>query len=220
MKTTKYLTFGISSLVIIAMLMFVSCDNTQRELDAEVNEFDSWVEETGNDFEQGAEEGWQETEQAWNETQREYNEMVNNLEGKTAEMKEETRENYMQAKRDFEQMQSEMEHEVTRRKGMAEIETVMMVEDPDEGLTNVTEENIVDVYRQFVNTVDNYKQQWTAQQWNVLEQYWDMLNNRKNEVEDQISGEENGEIAELKLKYAGLKTIHKTGAKLESKDNQ
>lgn len=210
------ITIAVTVLMLLAVF-FVACDNSQKELQAEVDEFNSWMEEKQNDVEEAVDQTWEETKESWEDVEQEYDETITELDARTEEMSEETREEYMEIKNEFREWQNEMRAEIRKQEGISKVEVILMVEGPDDELDQVTADNLVEKYRSFVNTVEEYKDDYTAKEWAIVESYWEMLNNRKNEVEDDITTEENAEIAQLKLEYAGIKTIYKTGAKMESK---
>lgn len=215
MKDSK-ITIAVTLLVLVAVL-FIGCDNTQKELQSEVDEFNSWMEEKQNDVEKAADDSWEEMKESWEKVEQEYDATIAELNARSEEMSEETREEYQEIKNEFNQWQNEMRADIRRQEGISKVEVVLMVEDTDDELDQVTADNIVEKYRSFVDTVEEYKDDYTVKEWAIVESYWEMLNNRKNEVEDDITTGENAEIAQLKLEYAGIKTIYKTGAKMESK---
>lgn len=156
--------------------------------------------------------------ESWNEVEAEYNEMIGELDKKSSEMKQETLEQYWKVKDEYMELKLEIKAEIESRRAISKLEDSLMISGADDELDEVTADNILNVYQSFVDVVDKYKDNYTAEQWNLVDTYWDKLNNRKNEVEKNLSGEDNTEIAQLKIEYAGYKTVYKTGAKMESKN--
>lgn len=79
----------------------------------------------------------------------------------------------------------------------------------------VTADNILETYTTFVNTVDENRSEYTVGDEEKIEWLWDALNDRKNEVEDDISTKDNLAIAKQKARYATVVTALKAEVKYE-----
>lgn len=83
----------------------------------------------------------------------------------------------------------------------------------------VNKDNILAVYRQFVNTADNNKDIYSREDWDEIKLLWEGLDSRKNTVENEgLSGPDNRAIASLKLKFGPMLKSNRTGAKGEEMD--
>ena len=79
----------------------------------------------------------------------------------------------------------------------------------------VTAKNIKDVYEKFVGTVSDNKDNYTREDWDEIKTLYEGLDNRKNEVEKDLAGQDNRRIAGLKIKFASIKAFKRTAEKVE-----
>jgi hypothetical protein len=79
----------------------------------------------------------------------------------------------------------------------------------------VTADNIKDVYEKFVNTVEDHKNDYSREDWDEIKLLYEALDNRKNEVEKHLATRDNLKIAELKVKFSVIKSVHRPIAKAE-----
>lgn len=77
----------------------------------------------------------------------------------------------------------------------------------------VTADNILSVYKNFVNTVDDNKNNYTREDWDEIKVLYEALDTRKNAVERDLAGSDNLKIAGLKIKFAAIKATHRGGTK-------
>ena len=82
---------------------------------------------------------------------------------------------------------------------------------PDLNLSFVTKDNVVDVYKKFVNTVARNKKNYTKEDWDDIKLMYKALNERKNEVEKDLYAEDNLKITELKIRFTSIKTFNQGG---------
>jgi hypothetical protein len=82
----------------------------------------------------------------------------------------------------------------------------------------VTAANIHDVYKNFVNTVDDNKNNYTREDWDEIKVLYEALDTRKNAVEKDLATNDNLKIAALKIKFAAIKATHRGGTKAEENE--
>lgn len=75
-------------------------------------------------------------------------------------------------------------------------------------MSNVTAENLRAKYKEFVDYVNQNKNNMTSRDWNNVEKVWDALNRQKNQVEANLSSEDNVAIGKLKVEYGALKSSY------------
>ena len=79
----------------------------------------------------------------------------------------------------------------------------------------VNADNILSIYKNFVNTVDDNKHTYTREDWDEIKVLYEALDNRKNAVEKEgLKGADNLKIAGLKIKFAAIKSTNRIGAKV------
>jgi hypothetical protein len=79
----------------------------------------------------------------------------------------------------------------------------------------VTGDNILGVYQNFVDAVDNNKSNYTREDWDEINVLYEALDTRKNEVEKDLKTSDNLKIAGLKLKFARISSTHRGGTKVK-----
>lgn len=80
----------------------------------------------------------------------------------------------------------------------------------------VNKDNILAVYKQFVDTADRNKDSYSREDWDEIKLMYEALDSRKNTVEKEgLSSADNRKIAGLKLKFAPLYTLNRMGAKTD-----
>lgn len=79
---------------------------------------------------------------------------------------------------------------------------------------SVTADNILSVYKNFVNTVAANKDNYSREDWDEIKVLYEALDTRKNVVEKKLSGGDNLKIAGLKIRFASLKATHRGGTKI------
>lgn len=80
----------------------------------------------------------------------------------------------------------------------------------------VDKTNILKVYDNFVTTVDKNKDNYSREDWDEIKLIYEALDTRKNTVEKEgLSSDDNLKIASLKVKFSGLYTTNRVGAKSE-----
>jgi hypothetical protein len=76
--------------------------------------------------------------------------------------------------------------------------------------------NILSVYKNFVNTVDDNKNKYTREDWDEINVLYEALDTRKNTVEKEgLDGSDNRKIALLKIRYAAINATHRGGTKVK-----
>jgi len=73
----------------------------------------------------------------------------------------------------------------------------------------VTAANAHDVYKNFVNTVEDNKSKYTREDWDEIKVLYEALDTRKNEIEKDLPTGDNMKIARLKTKFATTMAIRR-----------
>jgi hypothetical protein len=74
-------------------------------------------------------------------------------------------------------------------------------------------QNILGVYKNFVNTVADNKNNYTREDWDEIKVLYEALDNRKNTIEKDLAASDNRVIAGLKIRFASIKATHRVSAK-------
>lgn len=76
-----------------------------------------------------------------------------------------------------------------------------------------TADNLLGIYRNFVNTVDENKNNYSREDWDEIKVLYEALDTRKNTVEKDLPKGDNNKIAGLKMKFSAIKATHRGGTK-------
>lgn len=79
----------------------------------------------------------------------------------------------------------------------------------------VTAANLLNVFRNFVNTVADNRNTYTREDWDEIKILYEALDTRKNTVEKDLPKGDNNKIAGLKIKFSAIKATHRGGTKGE-----
>jgi len=82
----------------------------------------------------------------------------------------------------------------------------------------VTAANIHDVYKNFVNAVDDNKDKFTREDWDEVKVLYEALDTRKNAVEKDLATSDNLKIAKLKIRFAAIKAFNRGGTKVSENE--
>lgn len=77
----------------------------------------------------------------------------------------------------------------------------------------VTAENIHDVYKNFVNAIEDNRNEYTREDWDEIKVLYEALDTRKNAIEKDLTTADNLKIARLKVRFAAVKATHRAATK-------
>lgn len=83
----------------------------------------------------------------------------------------------------------------------------------DMSFSFATADNLLSIYRKFVNTVDENKNNYSREDWDEIKVLYEALDTRKNTVEKELPDGDNTKIAGLKIKFSAIKATHRGGTK-------
>jgi len=85
----------------------------------------------------------------------------------------------------------------------------------DMSFSFATANNLLSIYRKFVNTVAENKNNYSREDWDEIKVLYEALDTRKNTVEKELPDGDNTKIAGLKIKFSAIKATHRGGTKGE-----
>ncbi|TAL42854.1 MAG: hypothetical protein EPN92_11085 [Chitinophagaceae bacterium] len=83
----------------------------------------------------------------------------------------------------------------------------------DMSFSFATANNLLSIYRNFVNTVADNKNNYSREDWDEIKVLYEALDTRKNTVEKDLPKGDNNKIALLKIKFSAIKATHRGGTK-------
>lgn len=215
MKSTKM----VLGLAVIA-LGFTSCkDEKAVEAEKTVDSYVMYVDSLGNVASEDAKENWDGIEATYQLKSGDAQAALANMKDNTA-----AQERLAAATAKYEAMKAKYEAEVQENAKVAvaanpkqQLRNALFGEGKigeDMNFSWVNKDNILGIYQNFVNTVDNNKDAYSREDWDEVKLMYEALDSRKNTVEKEgLSGDDNRKIAGLKLKFAPMYTLNRMGAK-------
>ncbi len=79
----------------------------------------------------------------------------------------------------------------------------------------VTGDNILGVYKNFVDVVSDNRNNYTREDWDEINVLYEALDTRKNAVEKDLKTADNLKIAGLKIRYAAINATNRGGTKVK-----
>ena len=215
MKSTKM----VLGLAVIA-LGFTSCkDEKAVEAEKTVDSYVMYVDSLGNVASEDAKENWDGIEATYQLKSGDAQAALANIKDNSA-----AQERLAAATAKYEAMKAKYEAEVQENAKVAvaanpkqQLRNALFGEGKigeDMNFSWVNKDNILGIYQNFVNTVDNNKDAYSREDWDEVKLMYEALDSRKNTVEKEgLSGDDNRKIAGLKLKFAPMYTLNRMGAK-------
>ncbi|WP_269237146.1 DUF6565 domain-containing protein [Flavobacterium flavigenum] len=205
----------LSGIVLIA-LGFTSCkDEKQEQAKKKIDSYVAYVDSVKNVAEEDLKADWKDVE-------AEYERRAENAQAALADLKDNTAETEKinESKIKYEefknQMAAKLAPEVTPKQKLRNSLFGEGKIGDDMSFAWVNAQNILSVYDQFVNTVQNNKDSYSREDWDEIKLMYEALDSRKNTVEKEgLTAEDNRKIAGLKIKFAPMYTVNRMGAKSE-----
>jgi len=199
---------------LLLVTAFVACDDTkEKESQKLISDYTTYVDSVSNlSTEQSLNE--------WDVIATEHDNKKMKAESAVAGVKDKTKaENDIESasisfetyKTEVEKSQAEM-HKQNLRNTLFGANIV----GDDMSFAWVNKDNILSVYENFVNTVQDNKDSYSREDWDEIKLLYEALDTRKNTVEKEgLSSGDNLKIAALKVKFAPMYTANRMGAKAE-----
>lgn len=202
--------------VAIIALGFTAC-KSEKETQAEksVETYVVYVDSVGNIDSSDALHNWEIIDASYQMKDSEAQIALENL-----KEKEKAQERINASRAKYEILKTQMEADIkaaTHANAKQQMRNALFGEGKigdDMNFSWVNKTNILGVYQQFVQTVDNNKDSYSREDWDEVKLMYEALDSRKNTVEKEgLSSSDNRKIAGLKLKFAPMFTFNRIGAK-------
>lgn len=200
--------------IALLSLVFTSCkDEKQEQAKKTIDAYIAYVDSVQNVKADDLKADWKDVEAEYNRQEENAHLALADLKDNTAET-----ERINTSKTKYEEFKNEMEAVFAPPvSSKQQLRNTLFGErkiGEDMSFNWVNAQNIHSVYEQFVNTVDNNKNNYSREDWDEIKLMYEALDNRKNTVEKEgLTSEDNRKIAALKLKFAPMYAIKRIGAK-------
>lgn len=189
---------------------FVSCQQShEKEIRNDLDQLESWLNERSEHIEHVS-------EQEWNKAQENYKNLQVEVENNFNQLSQETKDRYNALKNNFQKWQQEKnsEQEDTFEAGVDK-ELLNQLLGNYTNLSTVTALNAKSVYIAFMKNVRALHKTWDKSSWDRAQIIFSELNERKDEVDENIPTEDEIKITALQAEFHALKAGDKVSETVE-----
>lgn len=185
------------------MALLFACENSrEEEAREEMQEVEAWLDEKSQQTEE-----W--TEQEWQHVKTEFREFESEIEEDMGALSDESRERFNEIKDRYKTWEGEVENEIEEIKREEEImatnewKNKLLGQYADSA--SITSDNVREVYITFMENVRTQHEAWRDTDWEKAERVYELLNDRKDGVDDEISAGDAVKIKALQAEFLSLK---------------
>ena len=203
-------------LICLCIPLLFACDNQNSEAvterDQALTNYRNYITEFEQDtltevemraLEQSAEDDtkWETEKANLQEMYDERREVVQNLDWDEAQQAEldELDERYNRALQQRERQYAEVSRRRTLRRDLLGLEIRNL------DMSDITAENIANVYDRFISTLSNNVGQYEQRDWNQIEGWWNSLNNRYQALEGELRAPVKNTIEQARKRYIEIR---------------
>lgn len=215
MRTLKF-TLAIVS----GAIMFTSCKDEQKEMaQKKIDNYSNYVDSINNIAANEASANWDAIERNYESRKAEANNAIASIKDNS-----DLQKSINDATAEYDEFKAEVvaENERMRTEKLTMMRQSLLGKeyvDDNMQFAWVNKDNILNVYQNFVDTVEKNKDSYSREEWDEIKMVYEAIDTRKNTVENEgLSSSDNRKIAGLKLKFAPMYTVNRMGAK--SEENQ
>jgi hypothetical protein len=206
MKSKQYLV-----MIGIAASSLVACENNSAKDEQIAADIENYVDSVSSNVSSYSKETWDDISASYAAKKAELKAEGRELSAEVKEELDEAEQKFVALRTKFESNIKATESRQTMRDELFGAGKV----GNDMSFAWVTAANAKDVYVNFVNTVEKNKDRYSREDWDEIKVLYEALDNRKNEIEKDLPGADNREIAKQKIKFVGIKAANRLTAKVE-----
>jgi hypothetical protein len=203
----------VTGTMVFAIAM-IACTDKESEMAAhKIENFTKFVDSISTVAANESAEKWEDIEAGYEMKKNEAEQALEQIENKVT-----AQENIYASTTKFDLYKTEVEKSKMKMEKEELRKALLGEEHIGEDLTFnwVNKDNILQVYENFVNTVQQNKDHYSREDWDEIKLLYEALDSRKNTVEKEgLSSKDNLKIAALKVKFAPMYTVNRMGAKAE-----
>jgi hypothetical protein len=155
----------------------------------------------------------------WDQLDHEFSQKKSVLEKDLDKMNAEMKESYYCTIREWDSVKDDYSDKMTEKSRMAHFDEIRnslcMNASPASkapkkiDFNELTPSQMGPEYQNFVDIVKDYKDQYTLEDWKVVNSCWKELNHRRREIKDSISVGDAKKILKLQIDYTAIKAVHR-----------
>jgi hypothetical protein len=190
---------------LLAVIFLCACNNPSEKQQKDIDDLNAFVQRHKDSIDVFAH-----TE--WSKMDSEFAAKRKDIERDTAKMDGGLKTSYYDAIRNWQDFQNSYSMKQAEGQKISEMDTIrktLAINGIRPDFTDLTAQQILPAYEHFVNTVRNNKDNYTKEQWTVVNVSWKTLNGRKRELEKDIDAGLRAKITKLQLEYTGIKALNR-----------
>ncbi|MBC5774915.1 hypothetical protein H8S95_12635 [Pontibacter sp. KCTC 32443] len=183
--------------ILFTVALLSSCSaSKEAEVEDELGDFRTWVNQSTANIADRTEEDWQRAKEDFATRTRE-------LDQKQENFSDELKQDYQNLKDEFNKADEEYERN-RRAARLTEWEQKLLGTYADK--TTITRDNVRQVYITFLENVRSQRSTWTNEDWEMAKLVMQSLNDRKDEVDEDLSTDDEVKIKALQMEFTTLET--------------
>ena len=209
-KTSNFLSGTFKGLLLLQLVCVIalstSCGNQEKEKrDKELNELREYVRMHNDSADAFA-------DRTWDELNSDYEKRKTELEKNIDKMDEETRKTYNQTVSDWETYKANYARKAQENSSvikMDKLRATLLLNDTRPDHTNLAAKNVLNAYEHFIDVVKANKDNYSKEEWTVINVNYKALNGRKRELEKDLAANDKAKITKLQMEYTGIKAVNR-----------
>lgn len=191
--------YYLMALLLVFTIGISSCTTMrEREVEDEISEFRNWINDQSARIADR-------TEEDWKQSKEDFRVRTQELDLRQNKFSAELREEYQQLKEDFNNL--DKEREKRRREAMvAEWDAKLLGSYADK--TTISKENVREAYILFLENVRSMHGNWSNEDWEMAKWVMNRLDERKEEVDDELPTDDEVKIKALQMEFRTLETTN------------
>ncbi len=201
-STPRNVYYLVSAAILLAIL--AACNQRANpERQQKLDEFKTYVEERRDSADNYL-------DRTWDELNAEYEQRRMKLD--TSDMTDDMRHSYYSSVEDWNNFKGTFQTKWTehaRVKKMDALRSTLVINGVRPDYTDLPASRLIEQYEHFIATVDAHKDEYTADEWQVINVNYKALNGRKRELDSQINAPDGAKITKLQLQYTAIKAVNR-----------
>lgn len=193
------------------LLVFSSCsDQAKLHRQEALDDMNAYVKVHKDSIDNYLDKSWDDLDQGFSQKKAV---LDNDVDKMSAEMKE----SYNNTLRDWDSVKADYSDKVAEKKKMARVEKIRVPLYVKAAAANPKKLDFSDLgpgdmeaeYQNFVDVVKQNKEEYTTEDWTMVNKTWKELNKRKREIKDSIPMGDVKKILKLQIDYTAIKAVNR-----------
>ena len=204
MKALKKISFAIAFSLFCALLFSMACsDSGKNEAQQSLDKFNAYVRVHVDSSDAYLDRNWDDLE-------AEYSEVKADADRHVGKMNAEMKESFEKSKADWEVFKNKY---TEKKEARVRIKKTLVPDELNTGgsddFSNVNGKNVLQAYEHFVKTVKKHKDEYSKEDWIMVNDCWKSLNQQKKNAEKEIPVKTDAKILKLKVQYEAIQAVNR-----------